>query len=95
MARALHKKNDAHITSPWDATALRARCVEPEGDPTVVIPADLLLRLLAETAQDRSTHGRAPRVEVMELHPEDVIVDLDDTAFENAFEEMLGTGTSG
>ena len=93
MARALHKKIDAHITSPWDSTTLRARCVELEGDPTEVIPQGLLLRLLADTAQDRTTEGTAPRFEIVELDPEDVIVD--DSAFEEAFAEMVGTAATG
>ena len=57
MTRAHDKTSDAHITFPCDATVLRARCVEPEGDPTAVTPASLLLRLLAETAQDGSAEG--------------------------------------
>ena len=93
MARALDRMNDAHIASPWAATAVRARCVEPEGDPTEVIPAALLLRLLAETARDGRADGGAPRFEIVDMDPEGVT--LDESAFENAFEQMLGTGTSG
>jgi hypothetical protein len=93
MIPALEKTSDAHITSPWDATALAARCADPEGDPTEVIPAFLLHRLLAETAQDGSAEGVVPRFEVVELEPDEVIVD--DSAFENAFEEMLGGDARG
>jgi len=88
MTRALEKTSDAHITFTWDATDLGARCAEPEGDPTEVIPASLLLRLLAETAHDGSAEGVVPRFEVVELEPDEVIVD--DSAFEYAFDEMLG-----
>ena len=94
MARALDMKNDAHITSPCDSTPLRARCAEPEGDPTEVIPGPLLLRLLAETAQDKSMDGGVPRFELVEIEPEDVILDVDDSAFENAFREMLGANAA-
>lgn len=90
MACALDMKNDAHSTSPCDSTALRARCAEPEGDPTEEIPGALLFRLLAETAQDESMEGGVRRFEIVELDPEDVILDVDDSAFENAFKEMLG-----
>ena len=93
MTRTLEKTSDVHITSPWDVTALGARCAEPEGDPTEVIPASLLVRLLAETAQDGSAEGVVPRFEVVELDPEDLIVD--DSAFENGFEEMLGGDARG
>ena len=93
MTRALNKTSDAHIASPWDATDLGARCAEPEGDPTEVIPGSLLLRLLAETAQDGSAEGVVPRFEVVELEPDEVIVD--DSAFDNAFDEMLGGDARG
>jgi hypothetical protein len=89
MARAHSKKNDAHSTSPFDAAALRARCVEPEGDPTEVIPAALLQRLLAETMPDGSTGGAAPRFEIVERDPDDDVI-IDDSAFEEAFAEMVG-----
>ena len=68
------------------------RCEEPEGDPTEVIPAALLLRLLAETAQVASCSGGPPRFEVVELEPEDVIVD--DGSFEEAFDEMISAAAS-
>jgi hypothetical protein len=87
MARAHSKKKDAHSTYPFDAAALRARCVEPEGDPTEVIPAALLQRLLAETMPDGSTGGAATRFEIVERDPDDVIID--DNAFEEAFAEMV------
>jgi hypothetical protein len=93
MARALDMKNDAHSTSPCDSTTLRARCAEPEGDPTEVIPGALLLRLLAETGQDKSMDGGVPRFEIVELDTEDVL-DVDDSAFENAFAEMLGANAA-
>ena len=88
MTCALKTPSDAHITFPWDATAFGARCAEPEGDPTEVIPTSLLLRLLAETAPDGRADGVAPRFEVVQLEPDEVIVD--DSAFESGFEEMLG-----
>ena len=88
MARAHSRKKDAHSTTPFDAAALRARCVEPEGDLTEVIPAALLQRLLAETMPDRSIGGAAPRFEIVERDPDDVIID--DRAFEEAFAEMVG-----
>jgi hypothetical protein len=88
MERAHSKKKDAHSTSPFDAAALRARCVEPEGDPTEVIPPAVLQRLLAETMPDRSTGGASPRFEIVARDPDDVIID--DSAFEEAFAEMVG-----
>jgi hypothetical protein len=100
MTRAHDRANDPHTTSPWEAaTALCARCVEPEGDPTEVIPADILFRLVAETARERATEGGAPRFEVVELEPEDVILDDNafesDGAFESAFEETPGVDARG
>ncbi len=74
--------NEARVDSPWDATPLRARCVEPEGDPTLVIPADLLHGLLAEAAQDQGAQESVPRFEVVELdEPEQIVVD--DSEFES------------
>ena len=96
MSRALRKRNHAHITAPLDSTALRARCVESQDEPTEVIPAALLLRLLAEMAaapEGLNTDLGVPRFEVVELESQDVI--FDDSAFENAFEEILGADAGG
>jgi hypothetical protein len=90
MLRASDRTDPARIASPWDATPLRARCVEPEGDPTEVIPADLLLGLLAEAAQNQGAEESVPRFEVVELEePEPIAVDESD--FEPASEETAGT----
>jgi hypothetical protein len=85
MLRA-YRPDHARVASPWDATPSRARCVEPEGDPTEVIPADLLLALLAEAAQSQGAEENVPRFEVVELdEPEPIAVDESD--FEPASEE--------
>ncbi len=77
------KKNDAHITSPWDATPLARRCAAPE--VTEVIPAAVLQRLLAETSH-ATAEGHTGGVDVVDLGPEDFIVD--DSGFETAFEAL-------
>jgi|HubBroStandDraft_2_1064218.scaffolds.fasta_scaffold318462_1 hypothetical protein len=89
MLRAFYRTHHAQIAPPLDATPLRARCVEPEGDPTEVIPADLLLGLLAEAAQTQSAQERVPRFEVVELdEPESILVD--DSEFEPSGRETAG-----
>jgi hypothetical protein len=86
MARIQQRTSAARIASSWDATPLHARCVEPEGEPTQVIPVAVLRRLLAVTANDGTDEegagpeGSVPRFEIVELQPEDIVVD--DSAFE-------------
>ncbi len=92
MLRA-YRTDHARIASPWDATPLRVRCVEPEGDPTEVIPSDLLLALLAEAAQDNGAQESVPRFEVVELEePEPIAVDESD--FEPASEASAGDAST-
>jgi hypothetical protein len=85
MLRTQTKTCAASDTSPWDATPLHARCVEPDGEPTEVIPVALLRRLLAEATNDGTdaestpSEGSAPRFEIVEIQPEDIVVD--DSAF--------------
>jgi hypothetical protein len=87
MARPLFRTSPAPVTPSWDATLFHARCVEPDGEPTEVIPVDLLRRLLAETGTEGTrAGGGVPRFEIMEIDREEVVVD--DSAFEEAFEAI-------
>jgi len=50
MSRAA--KSHECRTPGWDESALRARCAEPDGEPTQVMPLLLLRRLLAASSED-------------------------------------------
>jgi hypothetical protein len=88
MSRPLLRTSPAPIAPSWDATPFHARCVEPDGDPTEVIPVELLRQLLAQTGTEEVSRaeGGAPRFEIVEIDPEDVVVD--DSSFEEAFEAI-------
>lgn len=84
----------------WEPLSLRGRCVEPEGDTTVVIPNPLLRALLEATAANVpvAAAGSAPRLEIVEL-PDDERTDAshdaedfaeDDAALEGAFRNIVG-----
>lgn len=101
MTRAVCKADDRRPNSLWDTSSLRARCVELDGDPTLVIPTPLLRRLIAETTEEGALAesgvmaAAAPRFEIVEIGPDDIAgaedgdeVVIDDSAFEVAFEEM-------
>ena len=79
MSRAA--KSHECRTPVWDESALRARCEEPDGEPTQVIPLPLLRRLLAESTEDG-----APR-QSGEMR---AAFAMDDPEFDAAYEQMLG-----
>jgi hypothetical protein len=78
MSLASH---DACVTLPSGICAVVARRsemdLELEEEPTAVMPTTLLLVLLAETARD-VVRERVPSIEIVEIDPDDIVVELDD-----------------
>lgn len=56
--------------------------LELEDEPTAVMPTNLLLGLLAETARD-GHRERVPSIEIVEIDPDDVIVESDDVVIDD------------
>jgi hypothetical protein len=88
MNAAMSMKSETHTTTlPSGTCAVVARRFEEdlsiEDEPTAVIPARLLLTLLAEAERDEGAGG-APRFEVVELDPEDLVIEVDDSLLEEA-----------
>jgi hypothetical protein len=83
MSLALH---EACATLPSGICAVVARRsemdLELEDEPTTVIPATLLLALLAETALDRKG-DRVPSIEIVEIDPDDIVIELDDMVIDD------------
>ncbi len=79
------RMNEACTTLPSGTCAVVARLYEEdleiEGDPTEIIPTTLLLALLAETTREAS-EGGAPRREIVECDPGDIIIEVDDSMLE-------------
>jgi hypothetical protein len=82
MSRAARSVRIDSGALAWDPSTIRARCDEPEGDPTEEIPAPLLRRLLAESTggvpmESATMRASVPRFEIVELGADEV-TDLDE-----------------